>query len=163
MICRQLKCFMSYENYIQLLRSISTIIFVSGFSNDCWCASLWQWQIGALAVFLAWFSIIVLLKDMPWAGIPINMLFNIIKTFNKPIFMPVLLIVAFSICCLFAICRSQGTLLYVGVLLRTYNNVEHVIQEEGLGILITFSSPYQAVAKIIMQTAGELDYETMHL
>lgn len=34
-------------------------------------------------------------------------------------------------------------------------------QEGGPGILLAFSSPYRAVAKIIMQTAGELDYETI--
>jgi len=88
---------MSYENYIQLLVFIFTIIFAFGFPNKCWCAPPWQWQIGALAVFLAWFNVIVLLKDMPWAGLPINMLFNIIKTFTKLIFMPVLLLIAFSI------------------------------------------------------------------
>jgi len=36
-----------------------------------------------------------------------------------------------------------------------------VIQEGGPGILFAFSSPYHAVAKTIMQTAGELDYETI--
>ena len=74
-----------------------TIIFVFGFWNDCWCAPPWQWQIGALAVFLAYISIILLLKGMPIVGVPINMLLNIVITFLKLIYLPVLLILAFAI------------------------------------------------------------------
>ena len=97
MFRRGWKYFLAFDNYFQICVFSFTIIFVFGFFNDCWCATPWQWQIGALAVFLAWFNVIILLKDMPWAGIPINMLFNIIWTFLKLIFMPILLIIAFSI------------------------------------------------------------------
>ena len=74
-----------------------TVIFVFGFWNDCWCAPPWQWQIGALAVFLAYISIILLLKGMPFVGVPINMLLNIVITFLKLIYLPFLLILAFAI------------------------------------------------------------------
>ena len=74
-----------------------TIIYVFGFWNDCWCAPPWQWQIGALAVFLAYISIILLLKGMPVVGVPITMLLNIVITFLKLIYLPVLLIFAFAI------------------------------------------------------------------
>ena len=97
MFRRRWNYFKSFENYIQIALFLFTIIFVSGFSNGCWCAPPWQWQIGALAVFLAWFNTIILLSDLPWVGIPINMLFNIIFSFLKLIFLPILLIVAFAI------------------------------------------------------------------
>ena len=72
------------ENYVQVLTFLFALIFVSGYGNECWCAPSWQWQFGALAVFLAWFNFVILLKDMPFTGIPINMLFNICVTFVMP-------------------------------------------------------------------------------
>ena len=85
-----------------LLRSgmfFLTIIFVFlGFVNDCWCAPPWQWQIGALAVFMAYINFLYLLKGLPLLGvyIPINMLFNIVTTFLKLIYLPILLILSFA-------------------------------------------------------------------
>ena len=85
------------ENYIQVLTFLFSMIFVSGFGNECWCAPSWQWQFGAIALFLAWFNLIILLKDMPFTGIPINMLFNICLTFVGLVFLPVLLIISFAL------------------------------------------------------------------
>ena len=82
------------ENYVQVLTFIFSMIFVSGFGNECWCAPSWQWQFGALALFLAWFNLVILLKDMPFTGIPIDMLFNICLTFVGLVFLPVLLIIS---------------------------------------------------------------------
>ena len=67
-----------------------------GFVNDCWCAPPWQWQIGALAVFLAYINLLMLLKGMPWLGIYINMFLNIVFEFMKLILLPFLLILSFA-------------------------------------------------------------------
>lgn len=74
-----------------------TIVFVFGFWNDCWCTPPWQWQIGALAVFMAYINVLLLLKGIPVLGVPINMLLNIVITFLKLIYLPVLLIFSFAI------------------------------------------------------------------
>ena len=84
------------ELVFRMVMFILTIIFVSGFWNDCWCAPPWQWQIGALALFLAYFNLILMLKGMPWFGVRINMLLNIIIVFGKLIYLPVLLILSFA-------------------------------------------------------------------
>ena len=94
---RRHQYFKEGENYIQVLTFVFSIVFVSGFGNECWCAPSWQWQFGALALFLAWFNLIILLKDMPFTGIPINMLFNICLTFVSLVFLPILLIIAFAL------------------------------------------------------------------
>ena len=94
---RKWKYFLSYENYFQISLFVLTIMFVSGFSHDCWCFPGWQWQIGALAIFLGWFNMVILLNNMPWIGIPINILLNIMFTFLKLIFLPILLIISFAI------------------------------------------------------------------
>ena len=75
---------------------IFTIIFVFGLVNDCWCAPPWQWQIGALAVFMAYINFILLLKGMPWLGIYINMLLKIVIEFMKLILLPFFLILSFA-------------------------------------------------------------------
>ena len=54
--------------FIRFLSIVLTIIFVFGFANDCWCAPPWQWQIGALAVFLAYILLILQLGGMPYFG-----------------------------------------------------------------------------------------------
>ena len=93
--CKYLK---ELENYFQITLHVLIIVFVApGFANDCWCAHNWQWQIGALAVFLGWFNLIILLKDIPWTAIPINMFISICITFLKLIYLPLLLLVAFAL------------------------------------------------------------------
>ena len=84
------------EAIVRQFTFIFAIIFVFGFVNDCWCAPPWQWQIGALAVFMAYISLILLLKGVPLLnfGVYINMLLNI--EFMKLILLPLLLILSFA-------------------------------------------------------------------
>ena len=83
--------------FIRFLSIVLTIIFVFGFANDCWCAPPWQWQIGALAVFLAYILFILQLGGMPSFGVYIHMLVNIVITFVKLVFLPFFLILSFAI------------------------------------------------------------------
>ena len=76
---------------------VLTIVFVFGYVNDCWCAPAWQWQIGALAVFMAYINFILMLKGVPFFGVFINMLLNIVITFLKLLYLPLLLILAFAV------------------------------------------------------------------
>ena len=89
--------FYYFELFFRAAVFLLTIVFVFGFVNDCWCAPAWQWQIGALAVFMAFFNFILLLKGMPQFGVPINMLLNIVVTFLKLIYLPLLLLLSFAI------------------------------------------------------------------
>ena len=91
------KYLVDYETVIRMGKFILTILFAFGFWNDCWCAPPWQWQIGALAIFLAYINVLLLLKGMPMLGVPINMLINIIITFLKLVYLPILLVFSFAI------------------------------------------------------------------
>ena len=97
MILMGYQYWLEFDNYFQLSTYLLTIIFVSGFGNDCWCAPSWQWQIGAFSVFLAWFNFIFILKDMPCTAIPIHMFISICITFLKLIYLPLLLVLSFAI------------------------------------------------------------------
>ena len=97
-----------------LLRSgmfILTIVFVFGFWNDCWCAPPWQWQIGALALFMAYINFLFVLKGTPLVGVPINMLFNIITTFLELIYLPILLILSFAFPFYMLFVRNSGAVM----------------------------------------------------
>ena len=83
------------ESAFRIVMFLLTIVFVFGFANDCWCSPPWQWQIGALVMFMAFFNLVLLLKRMPWFGVPISMLLNIIIDFLKLIYLPILLIFSF--------------------------------------------------------------------
>ena len=89
--------FKDSDNCFQLALYCSTIIFIHGFDNECWCSTNLQWQIGAIAVFLSWFNLIFILKYMPYTAITLNMFRNFYVTFLKLIYLPLMLILAFGI------------------------------------------------------------------
>ena len=96
LIVKRLNYFNDVDNYFQLALFALTTSFIIGFDNHCWCATTWQWQIGALAVFLSWFNVILVLRYMPHAAVPINMFLSICITFLKLIFLPAVLVLAFG-------------------------------------------------------------------
>ena len=88
--------FLDVENYIELLTYASSIIFVSQFGSNCWCPSTWQWQLGAIAVFLAWINLILFLKRVPLLGIYVLMFNSILYTFLKFALIAALFVAAFG-------------------------------------------------------------------
>lgn len=85
------------ENYFHTITYICVIIFVFPVGHTCWCYPSWKWQIGALAVFLAWIHNFILLKHIPGVGQPITMLFNVYVNFLTLIYLPLLLILTFAL------------------------------------------------------------------
>lgn len=88
--------FLDPQNYFQVVTYCCVIVFVFPLGHTCWCYPSWKWQIGALALFLAWINNLVLLKHIPHVGKPITMLFNVYINFVKLIYLPVLLILTFA-------------------------------------------------------------------
>ena len=97
LIDRSWRYFKDFDNCLQLALYISTVIFIHGFDNECWCSTFWQWQIGAFAVFLSWLNVILVLKYMPFTAIPINMFLSICVKFLNMIYLPLLLLLAFGV------------------------------------------------------------------
>ena len=85
------------ENYIEIATYILSIIFVADFGVNCWCPTSWQWQLGAVAVFLAWINFILFLKRVPLLGIYVLMYTNIVYTFLRVVIIALLFVVAFSL------------------------------------------------------------------
>ena len=86
--------FLHFINYIEGVLYIATIIFVSNFQLQC--LPSWQWQLGALCIFLSWINFILFLSEQPVVGIYVVMFQDIIKTFVKIAPMALLLVLAFG-------------------------------------------------------------------
>ncbi len=60
-----------WTNYVDITLFIFSIMFVSSFSN-CSCPSTWQWQLGSVAVFLAWINLLLYLRMLSGGNHYIN-------------------------------------------------------------------------------------------
>lgn len=88
-----------FENYVQVVMYLVTIVFVHPpglYGEECWCFPSWRWQIGAVALFLAWFNCCFLLKDWPFVGQPVTMLIHVYFNFFKLVYLPILLLLTFG-------------------------------------------------------------------
>ncbi|XP_072178435.1 uncharacterized protein [Diadema setosum] len=89
----------------------------------------WQWQCGALAVFLAWINLILFIRRVPLLGIYVIMFLDIVRSFLK--FLPILLLflAAFTLA-FYALLMNQ----------EPFHRVEY------------------SLAKTIVMMVGELDF-----
>jgi len=87
-----------WENWIEVCLFVSSILFASGaFSQCCVCVENWQWQLGALAIFLAWFDLVLFMKKLPLFGVYVVMFIQIVYTFLRFMFLALLFIIAFGL------------------------------------------------------------------
>ena len=90
------KYFFDWINYLEIVLFSGSIIFAFIFATDCFCPTPWQWQIGALCLFLGWIDLVILMRKFPVTGIYVVMFMNIFYIFLKMAFLAVLLILAFA-------------------------------------------------------------------
>ena len=93
----KLRYFFDWVNWIECLLFSLAIIFAWVFNTQCLCPLRWQWQIGAIAVFLAWIDLIIIFRKLPLTGIFVVMFLDIFYTFLKMIILSFLLVIAFSL------------------------------------------------------------------
>jgi transient receptor potential cation channel subfamily A protein 1 len=87
-----------WVNWIELTLFTTSIIFVVIFFTDCLCPMGWQWQLGAMAVFLGWLDLILFLRKLlPLTGIYIVMFVDIFYTFCRLFVFALLLVIAFGL------------------------------------------------------------------
>ena len=79
-------------SFFEVSLYLLSIIFVSVFWTPCMCPQKWQWQIGVIAVLLAWLYLIRLFAKFPSIGIYAIMFGHIVLTFLKVIFLSILLL-----------------------------------------------------------------------
>ena len=97
MITLQLEYFKDIVNWTELILYTFTIIFAWTFNTQCWCPLPWQWQIGAVAMFLSWMALILFFRKLHLTGVYVLMFSTILFTFLKLTIFAFLLVVSFSL------------------------------------------------------------------
>ena len=87
---------LDWVNYLEIMLFTFSIIFAFVFLNPCLCPTSWQWQLGAIALFLSWISLIIIVRKLPFIGIYVVMFIDIFYTFWKMALLALLLILSFS-------------------------------------------------------------------
>ena len=88
---------LDWVNWLEVILFILSIIFAWVFHTRCLCEKSWQWQLGIVAVFLAWMELVVFIRKLPLVGIYVVLFIDIFKIFLKMIFLSILLVVAFGL------------------------------------------------------------------
>ena len=93
-----IRYFLDYANWTEVILFILSIAFVSVFRTDCLCPQKWQWQLGSIAVFLAWIELVLFARRFPFTstGVYVVMFFKILTTFRKLVIFAFMLVLAFS-------------------------------------------------------------------
>ena len=94
---RLIEYLLDWVNWLELTLFVLSIIFAWVFHTDCLCEKGWQWQIGIVAVFLAWLDLVIFIRKLPFVGIYVVMFFDICKIFVKMIILTILLVIAFGL------------------------------------------------------------------
>ena len=97
MIQLHLNYILNWVNWLEVILFILSIIFAWVFHTHCLCEKSWQWQLGIVAVFLAWIDLVVFIRKLPLVGIYVVLFIDIFKIFLKMIFFSILLVVAFGL------------------------------------------------------------------
>ena len=89
--------FTKWVTWLEVLLFPCSTVFVAMPNWICPCVFAWQWQVGVVAVFLAWADLTAFTAKLPYVGIYVIMLSQIIKTFMKLLLLTLLLIITFGI------------------------------------------------------------------
>ncbi|XP_071487930.1 LOW QUALITY PROTEIN: transient receptor potential cation channel subfamily A member 1-like [Diadema antillarum] len=129
---QQWKYFIDMTNYLEWTLYICTLLYVGPFlKDDGTPSSHFQWECGAVAIFLAWFNFLLYQQRLGTTGIYVVMFLHILKTLIRVVFVFLILVIAFGMS--FFILMKQET-----------NNA--------------FAKPHLAIVRVMTMMMGELDY-----
>ena len=58
-----------WVNWLEVALFVCSVIFAFVYLTDCLCPTPWQWQVGCIAVFLAWIDLIIFIRKIPFTGL----------------------------------------------------------------------------------------------
>ena len=93
----RLRFLLNWGNLMEIILFTFSIVYGWVFHSPCLCPTSWQWQIGAIAVFLAWIDLILFFAKFPQIGIYSLIFVKILSTFCKAVFVSTLLVIAFAL------------------------------------------------------------------
>ncbi|GFR58682.1 transient receptor potential cation channel subfamily A member 1 [Elysia marginata] len=89
------KYFEDFGNAVEWSLYVSSLLFAVPFI--CGYSMHWQWEIGALAIFLAWFNALVFLQRFDFFGIYVVMFLEILRTLIQVLCVFSILFIAFGL------------------------------------------------------------------
>ncbi|KAI0226877.1 Transient receptor potential cation channel subfamily A member basal [Lamellibrachia satsuma] len=92
--------YFGFENTIELTSYLGSILLVTDFSicqQETGIRMGWQWQVGAVALFVAWMDLLLFIRKIPRFGIYIVMFTDILQTFLQFSLVFFLFVVAFAL------------------------------------------------------------------
>nr|XP_039270319.1 transient receptor potential cation channel subfamily A member 1-like isoform X1 [Styela clava] len=129
-MCQQrLKYFLDMTNLFEWVLYVSSILYVFPFYSGY--PLHWQFEFGAIAVYLAWFNLLLFFQRFDIAGIYVVMFIVILRTLVKVLALFSFLIIAFT--------------------LSFYILMNHEADE-------SFSTPPLAFMRVVTMTLGEISY-----
>ena len=89
-----LKVFKRFRVLSEIVLAVCNLAFIIGYhiSANNWCAKDYQWNFGAICIFLSWMTVLTSIQIF---SLQISKLFTIITEFMKIILIPVILLIAF--------------------------------------------------------------------
>jgi len=95
---RKLEYIKDFENWVENVIFILSVVFAAyHLQLECFCPDKLTWTVGILAIFLGWINHVYFLRRLPYTGITISIMYNIIITFAKLILIAALLVFAFAL------------------------------------------------------------------
>ena len=95
---RKVQYVLDFENWLEILVYVVSVVFVARhLDSECFCSDRHTWTMGIIAVFLGWINLLFFLRRVPFTGITISIMYNILTTFLGLIFIAALLIFAFAL------------------------------------------------------------------
>lgn len=91
--------YFTFENLMEWSCYITALLLVIDFSECSFQTGLrepWQWQIGAIAIFLAWINLVLFISKFPYLGLYVVMFFDVLTTFCKVCVVFFFFIIAFA-------------------------------------------------------------------
>ncbi|XP_013406001.1 transient receptor potential cation channel subfamily A member 1 homolog isoform X2 [Lingula anatina] len=136
-ICYSKLNYLNVENFIEWLIYVPAILLVIDW-DSCQMSNPqirhpWQWNVGAIALFLAWIELLLFIRKLPRFGIYVVMFTDILWTFCQFFLVFVLFIVAFGL---------------------TF----HVLLKNQA----PFSSPARSLLKTAVMMIGEFEFDTQY-
>ena len=111
---------LDWVNWIEISLYILSIIFVSVFRTTCLCPQVWQWQIGVMAILLAWIDLIIICAKFPNLGLYVIMFGKIFGTFLRVILLSILLVVTFGLTFYMTFSEPQYQVSHTAILYISY-------------------------------------------
>ena len=87
--------FKDWVNYMEFFLYFGTLVFVFRFNSNL-CPTNWQWQLGALCVFVAWIDVILIVRMVPVIGVYVMILEEIVKNFLRVAVLGLFLVLSFA-------------------------------------------------------------------